>query len=765
MSLSADHQNVAASSDLTDPDKPIFDRTTTTSEDPFNRLELMRLAFAPGRIPAATSDASVQLVGSPSARPEIDTILNPPRGSSQPWEQGTNLSDLARRELTGMSEPSEAEVRSFVEAMRRMNPSLANGGEPRPGELIRVPRRESDGSYFYRDARISMHLNNVGVLTTSDRITGRTSHTLADGTVGRPVPGAENSEIEFPGKGRSVERGDSTRWFNERGQLTREVLGNSSSSMQRRTLSDGSTIDHHTGDRREHNFILNRRADGRLTLSDLAAENPRLLTFRSDASLTESRDNLMRAAEGALRDQPLLLSKFQADMIRLENRSLTSEQVRNVYQQIQRVFDAASGDTAVPRESLAALATQLLSQAGTPGSIDQGGELTCTMAAAEVRAYTLNPDLVVRMVADMAIAGRARVGNLQNDVTLPTADSLRPADQGNPPYNGTRSFASQIFQLTAANAIQMEMGTTSRFGRLNGVDSWTDSAGNLDPDKVGRAFHHSDSVRAYDLIAGTRNETGPILLLGPDRWRVGDGSTYPDNRMLPIQSEAQLRQILEATRQFPLFVRIEASLPGIANVGRQNHMMTITGYDATTGRARIDNQNGSRRDGSVTVGQLFNAINYDGFRASQLERFNSAIDRGENVFNEIARAIETSRFQESPRHGGLVDMALKAINSMPEAQQPSALGRIAQLIDIERAGHGVIDFIDLLSKYDFPAAADLTERLALRYATENNITQDMARSENHDNLPHPHQRFMEALRAHRLLNPALLERIISRFRS
>ncbi len=757
--------NVAAHSDSADPDKPIGNETT--GGDPWgSRVELLRTAFlTPGRITPTATDASPLLVKSPSSGlpPELDAMLNPPRGSSQPWEHGTNLSEVARRQLTGMNEPTEAEVRSFTEAMRRMNPSLANGREPRPGELIRIPQREPDGSFTYRDARISMRLNNVGVLSTTDRTTGQTRYMLADGTSGRPVPNTGDSEIEFPGKGRSVERGDSTRWFNERGQLTREVLGNSSSAMQRRTLSDGSTIDQHTGDRKEHNFILNRRADGRLTLSDLAAENPRLLSFRNDGALTHSRENLMRTAEAALRDQPLLWSKFQADMIRLENRNLTGEQINNVYQQIQRVFDATSGDSVAPRETLPALATQLMSQAASPGSIDQGGAVTCTMAAAEVRTFTLHPELAVKMVADMALAGRTRVGNLQDEVTMPTADSLKPATEGNPPFNGERSFASQIFQLTAANAIQMQMGTASRFGRLNGVDAWTDTQGNLDPEKAGRAFHHADSVRAYDLISGAQNETGPILLLSPNRWQVGDGTTYPNNRMMPIQSEAQLRQILESTRQFPLFVAIEANLPGIAGVGRDNHMMTITGYDATTGRVRIDNQSGSRRDGTVTVGQLFNAINYDGHRSSQLERFSTAIDRGENVFEDITRAIETSRFQEWPNPGGLVDMAFKAISKMPEAQQSGALQRIAQLINIENAGHQVISFIDLLSSHDIPGAADLTERIALKYATENNITQAMAHPDSFDNLPFHDRRFMQALNNLRHLHPALLARILSRF--
>src|SRR5262249_28905974 len=144
------------------------------------------------------------------------------------------------------------------------------------------------------------------------------------------------------------------------------------------------------------------------------------------------------------------LSKFRADMARLEHRAhkdaLPHSEVANTYSAIARILQCESGQP-LSKSQRTAIAEQVISQAATPGSVDQGIYGTCNVATVEVRTYARTPAAAANLVVDVALSGsfQAKDGS---KITIRTS-SLQPYGGAgkNPPDDGTRSHASQIFQV------------------------------------------------------------------------------------------------------------------------------------------------------------------------------------------------------------------------------------------------------------------------------------------------------------------------------
>jgi len=184
-----------------------------------------------------------------------------------------------------------------------------------------------------------------------------------------------------------------------------------------------------------------------------AAYEPRYDIF--GLGRTESYDHrvVSQLAESKIKD-PDQLAKFRADMDRFESRlasrDLGSLETDLAYREIERLL-VAEGDKPLSAERRLQLAQQVMSQLATPTSIDQGYHNTCNVTAVEARTYTRHPALAAQLVADVALTGEYHAQD--GTVVKVSPESLQPdrEAQRNPPAYGERSFASQLFQVTAIN--------------------------------------------------------------------------------------------------------------------------------------------------------------------------------------------------------------------------------------------------------------------------------------------------------------------------
>lgn len=136
---------------------------------------------------------------------------------------------------------------------------------------------------------------------------------------------------------------------------------------------------------------------------------------------------------------------------RARKENLTTQEVGAAYAQVSRLFGKYQ-EAPVSKQARVELAEQVLRNLAEPTAIDQGGHNTCNVATIEIRLYTKEPSAAAKVVADVALKG-----------TFVTADgviigldsrnfSKDPEAQISTRTDNKRSYASQLFQLTAINS-------------------------------------------------------------------------------------------------------------------------------------------------------------------------------------------------------------------------------------------------------------------------------------------------------------------------
>lgn len=398
---------------------------------------------------------------------------------------------------------------------------------------------------------------------------------------------------------------------------------------------------HGGSDRPEENFILIRDRAGKYKLDD--GTNLGMEPFERvkpiDYSQSPSHKELERLAEEKISD-PERLAKFRADMLRFEDRiktlrgdGLPGFEIDATYEQIGRLLKA-EGDKPLSPEQRVVLAEQVLSQAASPKSIDQGHHNTCNVATIESRLYTQDPTRAAQMVTDVALTGKF-TGYGDVEVTI-NPNSLQPDKDAsrNPPRDGDRSHASQVFQVTAVNmAYQMKKADGHWEGKYvyeQYKPGEKDGAGNTvgrppadggqrlidyskTPPEEKKDFNTNKPIRRPDIsdddiikvICAITDESkfDPIL--------IDHKVNAQDNQLTrKVDSEHELNAtLLEAVRngKLPIIVSVNSHIEpfwsdsdGQLAAGSSGaHVVTITRYDAgPPARVGIDNQWGTHSDHS-----------------------------------------------------------------------------------------------------------------------------------------------------------------------
>lgn len=355
---------------------------------------------------------------------------------------------------------------------------------------------------------------------------------------------------------------------------------------------------------------------------------------------TPEREKLL----GVIQNSSDISDKEKNEMIRdmkgFESRAardgLSKSEVLGVYSNVSRLLEA-KGNQPLTRENRVVLAEQVLDQAAHPMSIDQGYHMTCNVTTIECRTYAKYPSSAAKLVTDVALTGVFETRNPRdNDVRL-DRESLRPDREAqlNPPRDGSRSYASQIFQLTAANIAWQRRsfdpnGNTVARGDLKYVQVSPinrEDTGERVRNANGETIRIKDEDGKVSKITDPSLDAGALVSINKEITRRDEENFIIQNHaaggepfVAGIGSENDLAEVLVKEKaQYPLIVVVHTyhdpfwkdsggGVKGGAG-GEQGgwHVVNVTGYNAQTGDVTVSNQWGDRTDKKVSLSTLYKA--------------------------------------------------------------------------------------------------------------------------------------------------------------
>lgn len=347
---------------------------------------------------------------------------------------------------------------------------------------------------------------------------------------------------------------------------------------------------------------------------------------------SDEKAKLLKEAKESFGDEPGKLKEFNKDVEAFENRAKTEglpkEEVDNTFKEVRRLLEA-EGDTPLNEAQREKLGRQIIDQAAHPTTIDQGKYNTCNMNTVEVRTYTRKPASAAKVVTDVALTGEYTAldgTNVKVDAT-PHGDSKSDRD-----WDGYRSHASEIFQVTTANVyLEQENQTKSPPGKLryeqrDSIPGEPRGEGLFDYSTTPPKFiKDSPNIRVdnigklADVYKAVTGEDGGDMIVGHDRF-VTDRAPSVER----ISTEEGLNEYLTEQKRkgnFPVVVAVETTNEpfwtdsGRATAGGSGggHVVTITDYEpGPPAKVAIDNSWGTDDDHDasdpVDVHDLFIAM-------------------------------------------------------------------------------------------------------------------------------------------------------------
>lgn len=283
--------------------------------------------------------------------------------------------------------------------------------------------------------------------------------------------------------------------------------------------------------------------------------------------------------------------RFRESMEVFENKvkegRLSADEVKQTYHQLNRLLqDKGIGMTYADR---GILAEQVMYQAAHPYTITQGDYKTCNVATVEKRLLVRQPSEVARLIADVATTGNyvTATGRVVNMSRVPGAidpdataqalmnQKIEPGSHNDFAQANKRTWASQIFESTAANIKALQDSTAGRLSQYEvrtGPDGRpkevrTEYGLNSQGQMENRQTAKSPHIYEWELpeianeITG-KQEKGFILL--NNRERQSWNKTGNPNNDFPLSSSTDLQIALEkikAEGNFPAIISVHTSSP------------------------------------------------------------------------------------------------------------------------------------------------------------------------------------------------------------
>lgn len=322
--------------------------------------------------------------------------------------------------------------------------------------------------------------------------------------------------------------------------------------------------------------------------------------------ISAERKALLELADKHIKDRDLL-SRFKADMALFETRGLkdglSPGEIGKTYTNIARLLEAGP-DARVSDTNRAVLAHQVMRQAASPSSIDQGWHNTCNVTSIESNLYKKEPSRVAGLIADVVTTGSYR-GAKGEPVSVPRS-SFTPDREASKPVtvDGERSFASQLFQVTAVNLYYKNSGSVMRYEQVD--CDHEDNGERLRP--WGVVPTGSDSPRLsvhamadiHELIVGRRDS---MLIL-----QHKDFSAKGRDSIAGFGSKEELARTLDEAqrlKKFPVIMLVNTGHPPFSRESEGWHVLNIADYDASTGEVTLDNSWGTAHDVTIKVDDLY----------------------------------------------------------------------------------------------------------------------------------------------------------------
>lgn len=334
-------------------------------------------------------------------------------------------------------------------------------------------------------------------------------------------------------------------------------------------------------------------------------------------------------------------AQFLTDLADFRNRAiregLSKQEVAKTCQQIARLLEPQTEFKVEPERCLQ-LAQQVMHQAADPMSISQGFHSTCNVTAVESRLYRKCPSHAVRLVADVALTGKyadyfTRQIELDDDSLEPDLEARR-----HPPADGQRSFASQLFQVTAINTYWQRRSedekpapdSTVVYKQLPDFPK-LDEKGEMD---TGERL--INTANDQEVMMGPASKREPVRAPWIETWglqevynRVSgqtecdfvlanyaalpDGPSSADKPgRIPFRSSAELARklaILQEEGKLPVIIKVNVGNEPLKSDGSGKpfgwHLVTVRSYIPETGRVLMDNQWTRSSHHSITIDELY----------------------------------------------------------------------------------------------------------------------------------------------------------------
>lgn len=318
---------------------------------------------------------------------------------------------------------------------------------------------------------------------------------------------------------------------------------------------------------------------------------------------------------------------------RCRERGLPEQEVSKTYQEVKRVLESAE---VAKNCSPVKLAREILRNAADPTRIDQGQHPTCNVTSYECKLYAQSPAEAARLVASVATTGQFTCA----DGTVITLNSIKPdaeAGAANVP-DGSRNYASQLFQLTAINIYWNRCEylpdlTYAGRGKIRYCKS--DEKGE---DYLLDCSKQPPKVFQFSIDINTGSDNSPRIgqpeiseiheqIIGSKAKDLGiERGLYTRDRdgtqvVGTIEDFKSTLSRIKSENGFPVLLTVNASAKPFTNEDKGEkvspHLVTITDYDEERGLVAVDNQWGSGNDFTgkpgqkplVTVDQLYIAMN------------------------------------------------------------------------------------------------------------------------------------------------------------
>ena len=294
------------------------------------------------------------------------------------------------------------------------------------------------------------------------------------------------------------------------------------------------------------------------------------------------------------------------------NSRLSIKERQETLSQIKRLFEP---NGKLPELERTKLARQVAHHAAKSTRIDQGQHNTCNVASLECRLYARSPSVPAKVVADLAMVGEIRCA----DGTTVKPLSLAADQEGrkDPVPDGQRSYASQLFQLAAAN-VYWNRQTTMPDGTYAGKNSiYFDQKPNGNSKDTGEQLIDisKNPPRKFEFKRLATDNPGLGLeeladinaqLVGKKEkdFAITKGSGSPADGILGVDSAENLKTVLtrlKSENKFPVLLQVDASIKPFGSAEPDNskfspHAVSIVDFDAATGLVSVDNQWGKASD-------------------------------------------------------------------------------------------------------------------------------------------------------------------------